>query len=107
MREAEDTAAEGPTEAEDTLAGGAVRASAMESPVDTGVVVSAVGQGSALASDSSGFHAFIPSTEASDTTEVLDTTAGTTIPTGILLQTRIHILDTTPIMVTQLTKRRQ
>lgn len=101
--------AEGPTEAEDTLAGGAVRASAMESPVDTGVVVSAVGQGSALASDSSAFHAFIPSTEASDTTEVLDTTVGTTIPTGILLQTRIHILDTTPTpaTVTPLTKLRQ
>ena len=98
--------AEGPTEAEDTLAGGAVRASAMESPVDTGVVVSAVGQGSALASDSSAFHAF---TEASDTMEVLDTMVGTTIPTGILLQTRIHILDTTPTpaTVTPLTKLRQ
>ncbi len=78
----------------------------MQSPADTGVVVSAAGRHSDTVSDSSAFHAF---TEASDITEVLDTMVGTTIPTGILLQTRIHILDTipTPATVTQLTRRRQ
>jgi fructose-1-phosphate kinase PfkB-like protein len=74
---------------------------------DSGVVVSAIGQGSALASDSSAFRASIPSTEASDIMEALDTMVGTTIPTGILRQMRTHILDTTLITVIQPTKHRQ